>query len=661
MAKGINIVVTGATAPLRASLQNATKDVNRFGSAATAGMKKAAIGLGAGAVAGAAFARSVALGAEEARKADRRLDQVAVSMGVFGIETTKTTGRLKEYADTLERETGITAESIKLTQAKLLTFRELALTADTVGGAFDRATQAAVDLAAAGFGSAEQNAVQLGKALNDPIKGITALARSGVTFTQQEKDKIRTLVESNKILKAQEIILAAIETQVGGTAAASANSSTKIANGFGEIKDAIGERLLPLMDRFADIIQDIGKETTAGGLTGGLKQTGSEFRDLARDTDGSVNGLGRFFNGMIRTRNVLAEGWNAFDRLGQSIGIVDGIQIDAIDTLKDYTENQKKAALATEGMTINQSGQIATTTKLIETQEQLNNVIGPVLSRNLNDLRAALNANKAATAGVTAENKKATEAAKSLAKENKDRLADAIKSAKDRVKELRLEISAYKNRVMEAVQANISLSAAFDTQADADKRVSDALTDRASAYEALNVARQKGDADDLADALKEVAKAEQAVTDAQAARAKTGYLQNLRDQVKAAEDFAANLQSLRDLGLGEAGLEQLLGMGAGAGGAAAREILAGGAGTIAEVRDLLARGALAGGAFATAGVDTTGLGGALAGAQQQLAQARFANQINVTVTSADPKAVVDALVKWSKQNGKLPPSIKVSA
>ena len=54
------------------------------------------------------------------------------------------------------------------------------------------------------------------------------------------------------------------------------------------------------------------------------------------------------------------------------------------------------------------------------------------------------------------------------------------------------------------------------------------------------------------------------------------------------------------------------------------------------------------------------LGANLSTAQQNLANARFANQINVTVTSADPKAVVDALVKWSKQNGKLPPSVKVS-
>jgi hypothetical protein len=48
-----------------------------------------------------------------------------------------------------------------------------------MGGNFDRATQAAIDMGAAGFGSAEQNAAQLGKALNDPITGLAALRRSG--------------------------------------------------------------------------------------------------------------------------------------------------------------------------------------------------------------------------------------------------------------------------------------------------------------------------------------------------------------------------------------------------------------------------------------------------------------------------------------------------
>ena len=159
-----------------------------------------------GALAGggaAALATKLNAAGEAGNTANARIRSVATSMGLFGEEAGAVAQRLTELAEKTELQTGVDRNAIKLTQAKLLTFRELAKTAAAVGGNFDRATSAAVDLAAAGFGSAEQNATQLGKALNNPIKGITALARAGVTFTEQEKDKIRQLVETNRMLETE--------------------------------------------------------------------------------------------------------------------------------------------------------------------------------------------------------------------------------------------------------------------------------------------------------------------------------------------------------------------------------------------------------------------------------------------------------------------------
>jgi phage-related protein len=198
------------------------------------------------------FAKDSIVAAEAVREANNRLGAVAKSMGIFGTETDAVTQRLVDYAEANELTLGTDAEVIKQTQAKLLTFKGLADTADDTGSSFDRATKAAIDLAATGFGSAESNATALGKALNDPVKGITALARSGVTFTDQEKEKIKSLKESGDLLGAQNIILGAIETQVGGTAEATATSSEKMKLGFDNIKEAVGERLLPLFDTFAN-------------------------------------------------------------------------------------------------------------------------------------------------------------------------------------------------------------------------------------------------------------------------------------------------------------------------------------------------------------------------------------------------------------------------
>ena len=214
--------------------------------------------LSAGAI--TAFAGGALKAAEAAEVANNRLDQIASSMGIFGSQTGAVTSRLKAFADEQMMIIGQDDELIKSTQAKLLTFKELAGTADEAGGSFDRATIAAFDLASAGFGSAETNATALGKALNDPIKGITALARSGVTFTKAEKEKIAALVESGKQLEAQDIILTAIETQVGGTAEATVTGFQKIKLAMGEAQETIGNALLPAFEKLVPIITALAEK-----------------------------------------------------------------------------------------------------------------------------------------------------------------------------------------------------------------------------------------------------------------------------------------------------------------------------------------------------------------------------------------------------------------
>ena len=207
----------------------------------------AAVGFGAFAVKGVAAA-------EEAAVAQGRLDQVAKSMGFVDGAYAGATERLGKYATELSKQIAVEDESILAVQAKLATFKNVGSTMDEAGGAMDRATKAAFDLAATGFGSAEGNATQLGKALQDPIKGITSLAKAGVTFTDAEKEKIKTLVESGKAAEAQEMILGALETQVGGVAAATATASDKMKIGFGELQESVGAALLPTFEKIADTL-----------------------------------------------------------------------------------------------------------------------------------------------------------------------------------------------------------------------------------------------------------------------------------------------------------------------------------------------------------------------------------------------------------------------
>jgi len=241
--------LTEATRGSEKSLSGLETQAKKFSKGINTALATVGIGLSIGAL--ISFGKEAIRGAEAAQVADKRLAQVTQSMNLFGTDTAKVTDRLVKFADKQELLTGVTAETVKQVQATLITFGKLGESADKVGGQFDRATKAALDLAAAGFGSAETNAIQLGKALQDPIKGLTALARSGVTFTEQEKERIKTLVESNKLGEAQALILEAIEKQVGGTAEATVTASARMEAAFGQIQDAVGLALLPVLEEFS--------------------------------------------------------------------------------------------------------------------------------------------------------------------------------------------------------------------------------------------------------------------------------------------------------------------------------------------------------------------------------------------------------------------------
>ena len=226
----------------RKGMNQADKDLATL--AKTANIAALAIG---GALAGGSI-KAVAA-AEKGATANARLAQVLSQTAGASDDVV---AAVQDQAKELARLTGIDDDVIKSGQGVLGTFKSVAQSAGENEGVFERATTAAVDLAAAGFGSVESNATALGKALEDPLKGLNALTRSGVTFTAAEQDKIKALVESGQTLEAQGIILAAIEGQVGGTAEATANASDKMKESWDEAWEALGTLLLPALDALAE-------------------------------------------------------------------------------------------------------------------------------------------------------------------------------------------------------------------------------------------------------------------------------------------------------------------------------------------------------------------------------------------------------------------------
>lgn len=94
------------------------------------------------------------------------------------------------------------------------------------------------------FGTLESNATLVGKALQDPIKGLSAMSRVGVAFTEDQKELIKSLVEGGEVAEAQRVILGELETQFGGSAAAAKDTLggaiTSMLNDFGDLQETIG-------------------------------------------------------------------------------------------------------------------------------------------------------------------------------------------------------------------------------------------------------------------------------------------------------------------------------------------------------------------------------------------------------------------------------------
>ncbi len=204
-------------------------------------------------------------GALDQRAAIAQVETAIASMGnVAG----RTAEQLAKNADALEMNSLVDADVIltKVT-ANLLTFGNVA------GEVFDRAQQSAIDMAQRMGSDPQAAAVMLGKALNDPIKGITALTRVGVQFTESQKKQIEAFVKTGQVAKAQGIILSEVERQFAGAAKAAADTSPwrQATVAINQTADAFGEALLPILPAVSDLI--VGVAQAFGNLSPTMQQT----------------------------------------------------------------------------------------------------------------------------------------------------------------------------------------------------------------------------------------------------------------------------------------------------------------------------------------------------------------------------------------------------
>jgi hypothetical protein len=202
-----------------------------------------------------------------------------------------TADELSDMADELERATLFDDAEIKQAEAVLLTFRQVQ------GDTFREAIGLATDLAALMGGDLQGAVLQLGKALEDPETGLTALRRSGISFTESQQDLIKSLVETGDRAQAMNIILGTVAGQIGGVAK---EQVTGLTGALNQLDDAWGDFLKSLADSKAFDIALAGLR----GLTGLIDRLNATGLDAITNQIAQLEGeKGRLAHGLVAARD----------------------------------------------------------------------------------------------------------------------------------------------------------------------------------------------------------------------------------------------------------------------------------------------------------------------------------------------------------------------
>jgi hypothetical protein len=174
----------------------------------------------------------------------RQADAAALANGLKKIgEGEGELRRLQKTADELGKATLFNQEDFDAGFTLLTSFRRIGV--DTYG----RVAKAAADVAQVTGQDVRSSLMQLSKALEDPSKRVTDLARSGTVFTEQQKEQIKVLQESGRLIEAQNLILSEIEAQYGGAAEAAGKA------GYAGAVDSLGESFRDFQERLAQGVE----------------------------------------------------------------------------------------------------------------------------------------------------------------------------------------------------------------------------------------------------------------------------------------------------------------------------------------------------------------------------------------------------------------------
>lgn len=308
--------------------KGATKGIKDFGKTVTQQNKKmrtefnktkkasAGLGLNLKTLAGAAggllifskinslFKESIALAGEQASAVAKVEQTIKATGGAAGI----TSEEMQKMASAMQSVTTFGDEVILRGQSMLLTFKKIGK------DVFPAATETMLNLSVAMGTDVKESAIQLGKALNDPITGLTALRRVGITFSKSQETVIKNFQKSGDIASAQKLILKELESQFGGLARAVALTGEgpliQFNNIVGDVKELLGDALIPvILEATAGFKQFLIEGQETGQLKAIFEGLANSIRFLFAIVQDTFRGLSAVFKIISAGLNSLVGLW----------------------------------------------------------------------------------------------------------------------------------------------------------------------------------------------------------------------------------------------------------------------------------------------------------------------------------------------------------------
>jgi phage-related protein len=265
MARELRVEIVGDASSLEKALGKAGKASSSFGDKVKKG---AAI---AGAAIGGGLAVAAKIGWDEFKQGQLVAAQTNAVLKSTGGVANVTAEGLDKLAGSMMKKTGIDDEAIASGSNMLLTFTQIRNEVGKGNDIFDQATRTLADMSVATGQAMPKAAVMLGKALNDPLKGLSKLTKIGVTFTDAQKAQVEAMVKAGNTAGAQKVILKELNREFGGSAEAAGKTLPGQINILKEsFSNFAGELVAKVIPKIVAIIGFFRDHTTIAKVLGGV-------------------------------------------------------------------------------------------------------------------------------------------------------------------------------------------------------------------------------------------------------------------------------------------------------------------------------------------------------------------------------------------------------